>query len=64
MAATERFFADRQRSLLERLGVGVAALVVVEQSQVVERCRDVGMVGTMRFLEDRQRSLVERLGLR
>ena len=37
MVGTERLLADRQRSLVERLGVGVATLVLVELSQIVER---------------------------
>ena len=63
MVGTERLLADRQRSLVERLGLGVAALVSVQLSQVVQRLRDIGMVGTERLLADRQRALVERLGL-
>ena len=49
MIGTERFLADRQRPLVERLGVGVATLSVVEHSQVVQRLSDIGMIGTERF---------------
>ena len=63
MIGPERLFVDRQRPLVERLGLGVAALVVIEQSQIVQRHRDIGMIGPERLLLDRQRPLVERLGL-
>ena len=63
MVRTERLLADRQRSLVQRLGVGVATLILVERSQVVQRIRDIGMIGTEGFLLDRQRSLIQRLGL-
>ena len=63
MIGTERFFADRQRALVERLGVGIAALVVVKHRQIVQRLRDIGMIGTKRLFSDRQRALVERLGV-
>jgi hypothetical protein len=35
MVGTERFLADRQRPLAQRLGVGVAALAIVELRQIV-----------------------------
>jgi hypothetical protein len=54
--ATERFLADRHHSFVERLGVTVPALLVVEQSQAVQRDRDIGVVGTARFLPERQRA--------
>ena len=63
MVRAERLLADRQRALVERLGLGVAALVVVQRRQVVQRCGVVGMVRAQRLLADRQRALVERLGL-
>ena len=62
MIRTKGFLVDRQRALVERFSVGVAALVAVEPSQVVQRCRNVGMIRTKGFLVDRQRALVERLG--
>ena len=63
MIGTERFLSDRQRSLVERLGVGVATLVIVKHRQIVQRRSDIGMIGTERFLSDRQRPLEERLGV-
>ena len=49
--------------LIERLGLGVAALGSVQVGQVVERGADVGVVGPQRLLTDREAALVERLGL-
>ena len=62
MIGTERLLSDRQRALVERLGLGIATLVVVKRRQIVQRCRDIGMIGTERLFPDRQRALVERLG--
>ena len=63
MIGPERLLVDRQRPLDERLGLGVAALISIEPSQIVQRSRDIGMIGPERLLVDRQRALVERLGL-
>ena len=49
MIRPERFFPDRQRPLVERLGLGVAALVVVEERQVVEG-RGEGRMDGLEFL--------------
>jgi hypothetical protein len=57
MVGTECFLVDRQRSLVERFGIGVATLARIEESQIVERCRDIGMVRSERFFPDRRRSL-------
>ena len=54
---------DRQCALVERLGLLVLALTLVEQSQVVEAACRVGMHLAQLLLIDRQRALVERLGL-
>jgi hypothetical protein len=62
MVGTERLLVDGQRAFVERLGVGVATLLSVELSQVVEARRDLGMIGTERLLVDGQRAFVERLG--
>jgi hypothetical protein len=64
MAVTEHLFFDRQRSLVERLGIDVATLGIVETGQVIERCCNIRMAGTERLLPNRQRSLVEPLGVR
>ena len=63
MIGAERFLSDRQRALVERLGVGVATLASVKPRQIVQRRGDYGIFGTESFLSDRQRSLVERLGI-
>jgi hypothetical protein len=39
MVGTERLLADCQRSLVERLGVGVATLDAIKLSKAVERRR-------------------------
>ena len=41
MIGTERFLSYCQRPLVQRLGIGVATLVIVQLSQIVQRCRDV-----------------------
>ena len=64
MIGTKRFLADRQRALVQWLGVSVAVQLVVEHSQVVQRNRNVRMIGTKRLLLDRQRALIQRLGVR
>ena len=37
MIGTKRFFAYRQRAFVQRLGIGIATLVVVEQRKIVQR---------------------------
>ncbi len=37
MLGSQGLFPNRQRALVERLGLGVAALIVVERRQVVEK---------------------------
>ena len=54
---------DRQRALVERLGLGVAALGFVERGQVVEARGHVGVRRSEGLLHDRQRALMKRLGL-
>ena len=44
MVGAKCLFADRERALVERLGVGVAALLVIEQRQVVEARRHIRTV--------------------
>jgi hypothetical protein len=63
MVGTSRFLVDHQRLLIERFGIRVATLVVVERSQAANRRRDVGVVRTERLFSDRQRALVKRLGV-
>src|SRR5262249_61492617 len=58
---TERFLVDRQRALVERLGVGGSTLYAVKQRQIVQRRRDLRGIGTERFLVDRQRGPQKRV---
>ena len=55
---TEDFLPDRQSAFQQRLGFGVAALLFIEQRQVVETLCDIGMIGAEHLLSDRQRALV------
>ena len=57
------FSRDRQRPLIQRLGLGVVAGGVVEEGEVVERSGGIGVLGAQRLLADRQRPLKQRLGL-
>ena len=63
MLGPEGLLEDRQRPLIERLGLGVPALGLVEQGQVVEALGHVRVLGPEGLLEDRQRPLIKRLGL-
>src|SRR5665213_4230472 len=45
IAGAKRLLVDRQRALVEWLGVGVTALIVVEQRQTTEAGRGLGAVG-------------------
>ena len=40
--------------LIERLGLGVAALGLVQPGQVVEAVGDIGVLGAERLLADRE----------
>jgi hypothetical protein len=44
MVEADRALADRQCAPVQRLGVGVAALALVEIGHVVERARHVGVM--------------------
>ena len=47
----------------QRQRIGVAALLGIECSQIVQRRRDIGVIGPQRLFPDRQRPLIERFGL-
>jgi len=59
----ERFLEDRQRPLVEWLGIGVATLGAVQVGQIVHRLRDIGVIGAERHLPDRQCPIVEWVGI-
>src|SRR5437660_722870 len=63
MIRLEHFLFNGQGSLVERLGLAVLALVMVERRQVVEALCDIGVLWLEHFLSNGQGSLVERLGL-
>src|SRR5262249_18473980 len=52
-----------ERAPIERLGLGVSPLRIVECRQVVEAVRSVRMLWAERFLSDVERALAERLSL-
>ena len=54
---------DRQRPLVERLGLGIPALGMVNQPQVVEADGHGGVLRPQGLLPNRQRPLVKRLSL-
>jgi len=59
----QRLLADGEAALIQRLGLGVAALGTVQPGQVVERGTDGGVVGAQRLLADGEAALIQRLGL-
>ena len=56
MLGAQRLLADRERPLVERLGLGVGTGGVVEIGEVVERGGGVGVLGAQRLLRDRERA--------
>src|SRR5260370_11528329 len=54
-------FIDGQRTLVERLGLLILALVVVEECQIVQARCCVGVLPPPHLFSDWQRTLVERL---
>ena len=63
MIGAKHRFANISRALVQRQGVGIAALAFVEIGKVVQRTRDVGMIASEQFFADRQRPLDQRLGV-
>src|SRR5260370_6550551 len=59
----KHFLSNRQRPLVERFGLLVLPLRVVDVCQVIEGDADVWMIKTEHFLKDRQRALVKWFGL-
>ena len=62
MVGPERLLTEREAALVERFGLGIPALALVQRREVVQRAADVGMVGSERFLAESEAALVERLG--
>ena len=63
MIRPKRTLADRERAAIQRLGIGIALLVLVEAGKIVERTRDVGMIRSQRLFADRERALDRRFGI-
>src|SRR5260370_21868701 len=59
----KHFLSNRQRPLVERFGLLVLPLRVVDVCQVIEGDADVWMIKTEHLLFDRQRALVKWFGL-
>ncbi len=60
MIGSQRLLPDRQRSLLERLGIGVAVMGTLEHRKVLE---DVGNVGMYRWAGVAQYPEKKRVGV-
>jgi hypothetical protein len=52
MVRTEGLFPNLQGVLIQRLGLGVLALILVELRQVVESGRHMRMIGAHRLFQD------------
>jgi hypothetical protein len=63
MVRTEPLLADCKRSLEQGSGVGVATGLSFQASEVVQRPRNLRMIGTQRFCLIRQHSLEEWFGI-
>ena len=59
----QRLLPDCQCAAEEGLGLGVGALAVVQQSEVVKACGGIGVIVPQRLLPDRQGAKVELFGL-
>ena len=57
MVWSERLLENGQCPLVEPLCLSVTALNLVEDGEVIEVRRDIGMLGTQRLLVDGQRPL-------
>ena len=63
MIAPGRCLASSQGALVQRLGLGVSALSALDQGEIVERGRHVGMGHAQRRLLNSQRTHGDRLGV-
>jgi hypothetical protein len=53
-------FQDRDRSAVQRLGLGVPALAAIQHRHIIQRRRDIAMVRTEGLLDIRQQPLRKR----
>ena len=63
MVRPQRLFIDRQRALVERLGLAGSALSAIQVREVVDARRHVRVVWPQRLFKDRQRALEQRFGI-
>ena len=63
MIGADRALADRQRALIDRLGIGKTVLTLIEIAEIIQRARDIDMIAAQHLFADRQRLLDRRLGV-
>ena len=63
MLLAEHPLAGLERALVERLGLAIAALGLIQLRQIVHACERIGMLLAEHPLAGLERALVERLGL-
>jgi hypothetical protein len=63
MIETKRFLNYCQRTFEQRLRIGIAPLLVVQRSQIIQRLRNAWMIGTECLLPYRERAFKQRLGV-
>ena len=63
MVGPHRLLEDGEAALVERLGLGVAALRIMKEGEIVERDGHRGMVGPVEALGERERLLCDGLSL-
>jgi hypothetical protein len=62
MLGSERLLPNSQTALVEWLGRGMLALILIQRGQIVERPGHVRVFGSQSLFIDRQAALKERLG--
>ena len=63
MLRAERLLADGEGAFVQRLGLGIAALRLVEHREVVETGADIRVLRAERLLADGEGAFEQRLGL-
>ena len=63
MILAESLFVDLDRPPIERLGLGILALVLKQNGEIVVTGRNVGMILAESLFADLDRPPIERLGL-